>query len=286
MAQGAKGGVKLATVTGKQLARALVGAKSGMTIVARGGKYFLVQMHAKVKRLAGGSTPGMMEGIFFAVLGEVPEAIVTAYHQALKERRLTPQLENLLKEQGAVAEDLQTLRRELEQGPPLLEYKPTKPPTQRELFPEAEGVGPSRHPSNRVPLGNLGEALGRAHLEREGYTWLGSLKNNSNQGLDGVVVKDGKLYIVDVKTSTAANFDTSELQRMGPLKYAEMQIERALTGRPPQWRAVPPGTEEFARRLQQLLKEYAGKVEGLIVKVPNSGRDPSQIFVTPWRASE
>jgi hypothetical protein len=145
-------------------------------------------------------------------------------------------------------------------------------------------IVPSTHPNNRIPLGNRGEMLGRAYLEERGFKWVGQLKNNSNMGLDGVYLKDGKLYIVDVKTSTKSNFHLEKLQKLGPVKYAELQIDSALTGTPPQWKAMPPGTKEFAVQLRDLLTQYKGKVDGVIVKVPNSGVDPSQIYHSSWVA--
>jgi hypothetical protein len=117
LAQGAKGAVKLAPVAGKQLVNALVNAQSGMALVARGGKYFLVEMHGTIKGLAKGSTLGSATGILFKVLGEVPPAIVEAYKKAKAERKLTPELENLLKEQGATADQIQRLRTDLARSP-------------------------------------------------------------------------------------------------------------------------------------------------------------------------
>jgi hypothetical protein len=55
-------------------------------------------------------------------------------------------------------------------------------------------------------------------------------------------LKDGKLYIVDVKTSKAANFHLEKLQKLGPVAYAQEQIKRALSQDPPQWKSTPPGT--------------------------------------------
>jgi hypothetical protein len=146
----------------------------------------------------------------------------------------------------------------------------------------AQSGAPSAiHPNNRIPLGNLGEALGKKYLGKKGYKWVGSLKNNSNQGLDGVYLKGGKLYIVDVKTSTASNFHLEKLQKKGPVAYANLQIDRALNEYR-QWKAAPSGTKEFATQLRDLLEKYKGKVEGLIVKVPDSGTNPSRIRDTTW----
>ena len=75
-------------------------------------------------------------------------------------------------------------------------------------------------PSNRVKMGDAGEAMGRAYLEGLGYEYVGQLKNNSGHGLDGVFRKDGKLVVADMKTSTAANFMLEPLQKKGPVAYA------------------------------------------------------------------
>jgi len=141
--------------------------------------------------------------------------------------------------------------------------------------------------SNRVKMGNAGEAMGREYLETNfGHQYVGELKNNSGHGLDGVFLsKDGKLLIVaDMKTSTASNFTLEPLQKLGPLEYARIQIDRALTGYM-QWKSMPPGMKEFAVQLRDLLTKHAGNVEGVIVKIPNSGIDPKAIYHTPWTAT-
>ncbi|HEY1190682.1 MAG TPA: polymorphic toxin-type HINT domain-containing protein, partial [Gemmata sp.] len=149
-------------------------------------------------------------------------------------------------------------------------------------------VRPDRiHASNRVKMGDAGEAMGREYLETNlGYQYVGQLKNNSGHGLDGLFLsKDGKLLIVaDMKTSIASNFMLDALQKKGPLEYARIQIQRAQTEFR-QWKSVPPGTKEFADTLADLLKKHSGNVEGIIVKIPNSGIDPSAIFHTSWTAT-
>jgi hypothetical protein len=142
------------------------------------------------------------------------------------------------------------------------------------------------HPSNRVGAGNAGEQQGRAYLENKGYTWVGALKNNSNQGIDGVFTRGGKLFIVDMKASSARNFQLEPLQKQGPLGYAKDQIIRAINdGPPPQWKSQPSGTKDFAKKLKALLDTYKGKVEGLIVKIAFFGTPKQQIIVDDWHPS-
>jgi RHS repeat-associated protein len=151
---------------------------------------------------------------------------------------------------------------------------------------EVKGRGAAAH--DFTGLGDHGERLAIEHLKdpaKGGYEFKGALKNNSGDGLDAVFVKDGWLYIAEIKTSEKWNFQLSSKQvTKGPLEYAKDQVAAALKGEG-RWSKTPlgPATKQKAADIQDLLQQYEGKVKGLFVKVPESGIK-GEVIVEPWVA--
>ena len=129
--------------------------------------------------------------------------------------------------------------------------------------------------------GRQGERMARRYLKGEGLTFVGSIQNRSNHGIDAIA-RDarGQLHVFEVKTTEGLRAPTLKGdQTRGAQDFAESRLQRAAQAKGP-WNAVhDPHTAAKAKALLKEIGNNGGSIQGEVIEITLEDRG---ITRRPW----